>query len=61
MLNSAQHKMIGRVLEMLESFTDEDFENSRFYIDVKLQDRFGEYKVEFEDEAGDWTYRVEQL
>ena len=58
MFNSARHKMIGKVLEFLESFEDYEFDNSGFFIDIELRDKYGDYKVLFEDESGEWEYKI---
>ena len=58
MFNSARHKMIGKVLEFLESIEDYEFDNSGFFIDIELRDKYGDYKVLFEDESGEWEYRT---
>lgn len=59
MIDRARHKMITAVMDMLESLSNEDFEKAGMYIDVELKTTDGHFKVIFEDETGDWLYRIE--
>lgn len=58
MIDKAQHKIITKVMEMLDDLDDEDFEKARMTINVTLYCRELYYKVEFDDIAGEWTYDI---
>lgn len=60
MIDKHQHKLISGIMDMLESFSVEDFEQANMHIDVKLKARGGYMTVVFNDEYGDWTYSIEQ-
>ena len=55
MLNRKDHKVVGLVLEMLESINST---GSDLYIDVKLKSPEGHMTIDFTDEYGDWIYEV---
>lgn len=59
-INTAQHKMIGRVLDALNDIPGELFDESELYIKVELEHRKGYFKINFEDEFADWTYTWEE-
>lgn len=58
MINKAQHKIITKVMEMLDGLDDEDFEAARMTIDVTLKCKELYYNVQFDDPAGEWTYSI---
>lgn len=58
MIDKTQHKIITKIMEMLESLDEEDFEKARMTIDITLYCRKPYYKVEFDDISGEWTYGI---
>lgn len=59
MIDKHKHKLVTGVLDMLESFSDDDFEKANMHIDVRLKTKEGYMTVTFSDEFGDWTYSIE--
>lgn len=60
-IDTAQHKMISAVLEMLNGLSDKDFEESKMTIEIELTCRSMGSKVVFDDIGGEWGYYIESL
>lgn len=60
MIDKPQHKIITKVMEMLDGLDEEDFEKAKMTIDVSLRCRELGYRVIFDDIGEDWTYSIEQ-